>query len=123
MEGDSMANQQRHGRVQQEILRSVTDILQKQVNDPRVKGITVTEVELTGDLQDATVYYSSLNEDPQENEEIQKGLDKATGLVRSQVGQRLTTYHTPRLVFKRDESIATGNRIDELLNQIKDQDE
>ena len=123
MEGDSMANQQRHGRVQQEILRSVTDILQKEVNDPPVQGITVTEVELTGDLQDATVYYSSLNEDPQENENIQKGLDKATGLVQSQVGQRLTTYHTPRLVFKRDKSIATGNRIDELLNQIKDQDE
>lgn len=123
MEGDNMANQQRHGRVQQEILRNVTDILQKEVNDPRVQGITVTEVELTGDLQDATVYYSSLNEDAEENENIQKGLDKATGLVQSQVGQRLTTYHTPRLVFKRDKSIETGNRIDELLNKIKDQDE
>ena len=117
-----MANQQRHGRVQQEILRNVTDILQKEVNDPRVQGITVTEVELTGDLQDATVYYSSLNEDAEENENIQKGLDKATGLIQSQVGQRLTTYHTPRLVFKRDRSIETGSRIDELLNQIKDQD-
>lgn len=117
-----MANRQRHGRVQQEILRNVSEILQKEVNDPRVKGITVTEVELTGDLQDATVYYSSLNKDPEENENIQKGLEKATGLIQSQVGQRLTTYHTPRLVFKRDRSIETGSRIDELLNQIKDQD-
>lgn len=118
-----MADQQRKGRVQQEILKNVTDIIQKEVNDPRVQGITVTEVDLTGDLQDATVYYSSLSDDPEEMEKIQHGLDKATGLIQSKVGQRLTTYHTPRLQFKRDRSIETGNRIDELLNQLKQDDQ
>ncbi len=116
-----MANQQRVERVQAEVLRLVSEILASDVKDPRVNGVTVTEVDLTGDLQDATVYYSSLDDDPATMEEVQKGLDKASGMIQSKVGQNLTTYHTPRLVFKRDTSIEQGNRIDQLLNQLKEE--
>jgi len=48
----------RVGRVSQEILREVNDILSKKVRDPRVQEITITEVEVTGDLQIATIYYT-----------------------------------------------------------------
>lgn len=115
-----MANQQRIGRIQAEVLRHVSEILASEVKDPRIQAITVTEVDLTGDLQEATVYYSSLDDDPKKIEDIQKALDKASGMIQSKVGQQLTTYHTPRLTFKRDQSIEQGNRIDQLLNQIKD---
>lgn len=114
-----MANTQRHGRVQQEILKNVSEVIQKKMNDPRIKEITVTEVDLTGDLQDATVYYSTLDDNAESIDRVQKGLDKATGMIQSLVGKRLTTYHTPRLQFKRDQSIETGSRIDQLLAQLK----
>lgn len=110
----------RVGRVSQEIQKEVNDILLKEVRDPRVQDITVTDVEVTGDLQQATVYYSTLEEDKQTLEETQKGLDKATGLIRKELGNRLSLYKTPEITFARDESIAYGNRIDELLNQIKE---
>lgn len=113
----------RVGRVSQEIQKEVTDILHKRVRDPRVDGVTVTGVEVTGDLQQATVYYSTLSDDKADREETQKGLDKATGLIRKELGQRLTLYKTPELTFDRDESIEYGNRIEALLNQIKEEDE
>lgn len=116
-----MANY-RVGRVSQEILKEVNDILMNTVRDPRVKGITITEVDLTGDLQQATIFYSTLETDDQTKKETQAGLDKATGLIRKELGSRLTTYHTPELEFKRDESVEYGNRIDQLLNELKNED-
>ena len=110
-----MANY-RVGRVAQEILKEVNDILRNNVRDPRVQGITITDVELTGDLQQAKIYYSSLEEDDQSKKDTQ------AGLVRKELGQRLTTYRTPELIFARDESVEYGNRIDELLNQLRSED-
>lgn len=116
-----MANY-RVGRVSQEILKEVNDILMNTVRDPRVEGITITDVDLTGDLQQATIFYSTLDTDDQTKKETQTGLDKATGLIRKELGSRLTTYHTPELEFKRDESVEYGNRIDQLLNELKNED-
>lgn len=116
-----MANY-RVGRVSQEILKEVNDIIAHTVRDPRVEGITITDVELTGDLQEATIYYSTLETDDQTKKETQTGLDRATGLIRKELGARLTTYHTPELEFKRDESVEYGSRIEELLNEIRKED-
>lgn len=113
-----MANY-RVGRVAQEILKEVNDILRNTVRDPRVEGITITDVELTGDLQQAKIYYSSLEEDEESKKDTQTGLDKSTGLIRKELGSRLTTYRTPELLFTRDESVEYGNRIDELLNELR----
>lgn len=116
-----MANH-RVGRVKQTILREVNDILLNIIRDPRVEGITITDVDLTGDLQEAKVFYSTLETDEKTKKDTQEGLDNATGLVRKELGSRLTTYHTPEIQFLRDESVEYGNRIDELLNQIKNEE-
>lgn len=112
-----MANY-RVDRVKQEIFRDVTEILRHVVKDPRVEGITVTDVTLTGDLQHATIYYSSLSELASERQAEQRGLDKASGLVRKELGARLSIYKIPEIVFKRDESVDYGNRIEELIRQM-----
>lgn len=109
----------RVGRVAQEVLREVNDILMKKVRDPRVKNVTITDVEVTGDLQQATVFYSTLDNDPEKRKDTQLGLEKATGLIRKELGSRLTIYKTPELSFRRDESVEYGNRIDNLLQEIR----
>ncbi len=116
-----MANY-RVGRVRQEILREINDILHRDIKDPRVDGVTITDVELTGDLQQATVFYSTLSELASERQKTQDGLDKATGLVRSELGKRLTLYKVPEISFERDRSIDYGNHIENLLNQIRQED-
>lgn len=113
----------RVGRVRQEVLREVNDILRSDVKDPRVEGVTITDVTLTGDLQDAVIYYSTLSDKASERQKTQAGLDSVQGLIRSKLGERLTLYKVPSIRFERDQSIDYGQRIDQLLDQIHQSDE
>lgn len=113
----------RERRVGQEVLREVNDILRKRVRDPRVQNITITDVRVTGDLQQATIYYSLLSELASDQQKAQEGLDKAKGLIRRELGKRLTLYKIPELVFEKDESIAYGNKIDTLIRQLNEKEE
>ncbi|EGS38036.1 ribosome-binding factor A [Limosilactobacillus oris F0423] len=118
-----MPNKQyRVDRLAQQIQREVDDILLKRVRDPRVQGVTITGVDVTGDLQQATIYYSILSDKASEMEKVQAGLDKATGLIRSELGARLNIFKTPEIKFERDKSVAYGSRIDRLINQLHKQD-
>ena len=115
-----MANH-RDRRVAQEVLKEVNDILQKKVRDPRVQNVTITDVHVTGDLQQATIYYSTLSDASEEKETAQLGLEKATGLIRGELGHRLSIYKTPEIMFERDESVEYGNKIDEMIRKLNDQ--
>lgn len=112
----------RDRKVAQEVQREVNDILQKRVRDPRVQDVTITDVRVTGDLQQATIYYSLLSDKASELKKAQAGLDKATGLIRKELGQRLRIYKTPEIIFERDESVAYGSRIDELIRNLNKND-
>ncbi|RHH69566.1 MULTISPECIES: 30S ribosome-binding factor RbfA [Vagococcus] len=112
-----MANY-RDRRVAQEILKEVNDILHKKVRDPRVQNVSITDVKVTGDLQEATIYYSLLSDKASDKQKAQEGLDKVTGLVRRELGHRLSIYKTPEIAFVRDESVEYGNHIDELLRGL-----
>ncbi|KRK49437.1 30S ribosome-binding factor RbfA [Secundilactobacillus kimchicus] len=112
----------RVGRLEQEIQREVNDMLLKRVRDPRVEGVTITGVEVTGDLQQAKVYYSILSDKASDNEKAQAGLTKATGLIRSELAARLNIYKAPELTFLKDDSVQYGSHIDELLGQLHKDD-
>ncbi len=79
--------------------------------------MTVTDVEVSGDLQQAKVFISVLG-DADKREDTLKGLEKAKGFIRSELGQRIRLRKTPELFFEFDESIDYGNRIESLLHQI-----
>lgn len=113
-----MVKEYRVGRLAQEIQREVNDILLKRVRDPRVQNVTITGVDVTGDLQHATIYYSILSDKASDGEKTQAGLDKATGLIRGELGHRLSIYVTPEIKFERDESVQYGDKIDRLLNEL-----
>lgn len=113
----------RVGRVEGEILRELTKILRKNIRDPRVADVTITAVECSNDLSYATVYYSILSENPQKEEEAFAGLEKAKGLMRHLLGQVLTVYKVPELIFKRDNSVKYGSKIDRLIAEVKKRDE
>lgn len=112
----------RDRRVAQEIQREVNDILQRRIRDPRVADVTITDVHVTGDLQQATVYYSILSDKASDNQKAEQGLQKATGLIRHELGQRLRLYKTPEIHFVKDESVAYGNHIDDLIRQMNRRD-
>jgi ribosome-binding factor A len=112
----------RSNRVAEQMKKELTDILSRKVKDPRIGFLTVTDVEVTGDLQQATVYISVLGGED-EREETLKALAKAKGFIRSELGQRIRLRKTPELMFEFDESVAYGNRIDSLLREIDNSNE
>lgn len=112
-----MANY-RDRRVAQEILKEVNQILRKKVRDPRVQDVNITDVRVTGDLQQATIYYSVLSDLASDRSAAQAGLEKASGLVRRELGHALSIYKTPELIFELDESVSYGNHIDQMLRDL-----
>lgn len=108
----------RDRRLAQEILKEVNDILRKKVRDPRVQDVNITDVHVTGDLQQATIYYSLLSDKASDKAKAQEGLNKASGLVRRELGQALSIYKTPELFFELDESVEYGSKIDQMIRDL-----
>ncbi|GAB7388260.1 30S ribosome-binding factor RbfA [Bacillaceae bacterium] len=104
-------------RVGEQIKKELSNLLQREIKDPRIGFVTVTDVEVSGDLQQAKVYISVLGDEEQKASTLE-GLAKATGFLRSEIGRRIKLRHTPQLIFKFDESIEYGNRIAALLNEL-----
>ena len=110
----------RVNRVAEQMKKELGEIISQKVKDPRIGFVTVTDVEVTGDLQNATIYISVLGNDS-EKEGTLKGLDKAKGFIRSEIGKRIRLRVVPEIEFEFDESIAYGNRIETLLTQVNNE--
>lgn len=107
----------RSNRVGEQMKKEITEIIARKIKDPRVGFVTVTEVAVTGDLQQATVYITSLGNERERAESLQ-ALEKASGFIRSEVGSRIRLRRTPELAFEFDTAIEYGNKIDALLRGL-----
>lgn len=107
----------RANRVAVQMQKELGDILTRKIKDPRVGFVTVTDVEVTGDLQQAKVFISVLGKE-QEKKDTLMGLAKASGFIRSEIGQRIQLRKTPEITFEIDEAFEYGNRIDTLLRDL-----
>lgn len=101
-----------------EIKREVNEILQKKVRDPRVQDVTITDVQMLGDLSAAKIYYTIHSTLASDNQKAQIGLEKATGTIKRELGKNLTMYKIPDLKFEKDQSVEYGNKIDEMLRAL-----
>jgi len=106
-------------RVADQICMEVADILMRKIKDPRVRSVTVTDVELTNDLRIARVFVTALGDDA-ETKEVFAGLSKASGFVRSELGRRLALRYLPEVVFVKDVSGPRGDRVLQLLEELHD---
>jgi ribosome-binding factor A len=107
----------RTNRVSEQIKKELGLIIQREMKDPRVGFITVTGVEVTNDLSQAKVYISVMGSEEQKQNSL-KALEKAQGFLRSEIGARIQMRHVPELLFKLDQSIEYGNKIEQLISQL-----
>ena len=115
-------NEARLGRVNEEIRKALSQIIDYEVKNPDVTGmISVTKEKVTPDLKYAKVYVSILN--AKNNEKTLEGLKASSGFMRSSLAKKVNLRITPELVFEYDDSLEHGERIESLLKQIKKQDE
>jgi ribosome-binding factor A len=113
-----MTTFKRADRVADLIQCEISDILLKQVRDPRIGAVTITGVKVTDDLRLAKIYFVELAQDTIHAETV-AGLEKATGFLKRELAKRLQLRCVPDLIFRADASFAYGNRIERLLAEIK----
>ena len=101
-------------RVASELKRVVNDLLREQIKDPRLEGVRVSDVEVSGDLGVAKLFYSTLDPD-QDCAPIEEALAKASGFLRSRLGHEIRLRHVPELRFIHDTSARTGFELSRLL--------
>jgi len=112
----------RHQRLGAQILRSLSELLRFEVKDPRVRDVSLTDVELSRDLSVARVYFSLLNPDD-DPDPAREGLENAAGFLRRKLGRTLTVRHVPELRFAHDDSIAHGAEISRLIDSAVKRDD
>lgn len=108
----------RSHRLTQELKHEISLIIAQEVRDPRIGLLTVTEVEVSPDLRYARIYVSVLGS-PEEKKQTLDALASAGSFIRRQVGARIKLRHTPELTFAYDESIEQGDRMMQLIEEIK----
>lgn len=104
-------------RMNERIRVILSELLLREVSDPRLQGLTVTEVSLDAELMYATVYVNALGEEDREDE-VMNALEKAKGFLRREVGQRIRVRNVPELKFKWDTTLEAAERINQLIDNL-----
>lgn len=116
-----MADPARARRVADRIHKTVAQVLERRIKDPRLGFVTITDVRVTGDLQQATVFYTVYGTEG-ERRRSASALKSATGLIRSEVGKALGIRLTPTISFQLDSLPTTARSIEDALAQAQARD-
>ena len=104
-------------RVADQIQRDLAELIAMEVKDPRVGMVTLSEVQLTPDYAHAKIFFTTLIDDPASVQNTIKGLKKASGVLRVQLGQRLSIHTLPELHFVHDTSTSRGAALSKLIDE------
>ena len=109
-----MTNYARTDRIAQQIQREIAELVRLQINDPRVRLVTITGVEVAGDYSHAKIFFTRLDG---KHDESQKGLEHASGFLRRQLANRIKLRVMPQLHFVYDASVERGSQLSQLIDQ------
>ncbi|WP_153147954.1 30S ribosome-binding factor RbfA [Dechloromonas sp. H13] len=106
---------QRSDRVAEQVRRDLADLIRSELKDPRVGMISLTAVELTPDYAHAKVFFTTL--DAEHLEDVQRGLKRASGFLRRELGRRIHIHTLPELHFIYDNSLERGSSLSQLIDK------
>lgn len=101
-------------RLGERITQIVAEMLERRIKDPRLGFVTITDTRVTGDLRDATIFYTVYGSD-EEAAASAAALASATGVIRSEVGKQTGLKHTPSITFQRDTLPEGAKSIEDLV--------
>lgn len=115
----------RQGRLSEEIKRIVSELLRRDIKDPRLSGlVSIADVSVTADGSYATLYITVFgtaaeqNASDEEKQEVLAAFKSAKGFIRKEIGSQLMLRHTPDLLFKIDESQEYGRHIEKIIDEL-----
>lgn len=109
---------QRAKRLGEQIQRELTELLRRDVKDERIGNVTITAVNVSGDLRTARVYYLVFGKEGPDPK-VQQGLTSAAGFLRNALSKALMIRYTPTLTFELDTTIEHGVRLTQLIDSLK----
>lgn len=109
-----MVSKTRAVKIAERVRNELSELLIREINDPRLQGISITDVEVDRELAYATIYFSSI-EGASRTEEIQAGLEHAQGFLRSELAHRIELRVFPRLRFRYDPTFERADNIERLF--------
>lgn len=107
-------------RIASELSREISNILANEARDTIMHTITITGCDVTNDLSFAKVYFTSLSE--LSPKQLERELEEASGYIRTLLADRVDLRHTPKLQFVYDKSIEYGNKIEQIIKEIHEED-
>lgn len=105
-------------RLESNFVREISYILMQEVKDENIKFVTITGCDITNDLSFAKVYFTVFDESKKDI--TLKALNHAKSFIRGELSKRIDIRHTPELIFKFDNSIEYGNRIEKIIDEINE---
>ena len=112
----------RTDRVSDLLRAELSDLILREIKDPRIKLVSLTEVDVTSDLRRAVVRVSALGDDAQREAAVE-ALRHARGFLRTELSHRLRTRVTPELIFELDRGAEHSQKISDLLESLNGRDE
>ena len=113
-----MSSQLRIEKLQELIKQEMSKMLLREIKDPRIGFVTVTDVEMTGDLREAKIYVSVMGDEKKVKDSL-KGLQSALGFIRREIGKRIRLRFTPEISFALDTSLDYSEHIQKILLDIE----
>jgi ribosome-binding factor A len=107
----------RSEKLAETIHETVSSLLSRGLNDPRIGFVTITAVEVVDDLSVARIFFTVIG-DEKAKKDSEAGLNSAKGYIRKELGRVLTVRHIPEIILNYDHSQDYGNRIDSILREI-----
>jgi ribosome-binding factor A len=107
----------RNLRVAAELKRLVNELLVHEVNDPRLAGVRISEVEVSADLGVARLYFNTLDPDA-ESQDVESALGRASGFIRSKIGRAVRLRRVPELRFAKDMAAKRGLELTRLIDEV-----
>ena len=108
-------------RLSERITQIVAEMLERRIKDPRLGFVTVTDTKVTGDLRDATVFYTVYGSEDDQRATA-AALASATGVIRSEVGKQTGIKHTPSITFEQDKLPEGAKSIEDLVAKAREAD-
>jgi len=112
----------RQRRVQELLVQEISQIIRREMKDPRIGFVTITDAEVTADLRHARIFFSVLGSET-ERDETAKALNRAAGFIRGEFARRAQMRFVPDFRFEFDPSVERGVRLSQLLDQVRQDDE
>ena len=107
-------------RINAELVRCISEVLMLETRDPLMKSITITAADVASDLSIAKIYFTSLED--RSHESLEKEMEEASDFIRKKIADVIRIRTIPKLVFKYDESIEYGNKIEKIIKELHEKE-